>query len=179
MPLDNKSYRLCFLMNEETRISVKTSVGDSEERNLLDSIGQGTAGAALVSSLNIGCAIEKIFKYKYTTRIGNLKLNSLIFQDDISKMNDNIDQARKVCQKFDEILKKKLLSVNHGKSKYVLIGNRRFRKSIAKKNAKKPIKMRGVTIEESVKEKYLGDIIHQNGCQESVKRQLGKEREIS
>ena len=173
--VDNKSYRLWFLMNEETRISVKTSVGDSEERNLLDSIGQGTAGAALVSSLNIGCAIEKIFKYEYTTRIGNLKLNSLVFQDDISKMNDNINQARIGCQKIDEILKKKLLSVNHDKSKYVLIGNSRFRKSIAKKIAKKPIKMGGVTIEQSVKEKYLGDIIHQNGCQESVKETV-KER---
>ena len=95
--IDNKSYRLWFMMNENSRISVKTSVGDTEERTILDSIGQGSAGAALVSSLNIGCAIDKVFKYEYTTRIGNLKLNSLIFQDDISKMNDTLDQVRKGC----------------------------------------------------------------------------------
>ena len=65
---------------------------------------------------------------------------------------------------------KKLLPLFIGNiSKYVLIGNARFRKSIRKKTEKDPIKMGGVTIEQSVKEKYLGDIIHQNGCQESVK----------
>ena len=60
--VDNKSYRIWFKLNAETRISVRTSVGDSAEKCLVDCIGQGSAGASLVSSLNIGCAIDKTFK---------------------------------------------------------------------------------------------------------------------
>ena len=72
---------------------MRTSLGDSAEKCIVDSIGQGSAGASLVSSLNIGCAIDKTFKYKYTSRVGHQRLNSLIFQDDISKMNDDLKQA--------------------------------------------------------------------------------------
>ena len=166
--IDNKSYRIWYKLNAETRISVRTSVGDSAEKCIVDSIGQGSAGASLVSSLNIGCAIDKTFKYKYTARVGHQRLNSLIFQDDISKMNDDLKQAMEGCEKIDETLRKKLLSVNHDKSKYLLIGTNRFRKGIQKKLQKKPMTMGGVEIGHSEKEKYLGDIINEKGCIESI-----------
>ena len=173
--VDNKSYRIWYKLNEETRISVRTSVGDSAEKSLLDCLGQGSAGASLVSSLNIGCAIEKTFRYNYTSRVGGQKLNSLILQDDISKMNDEVKQARDGCTKIDETLKKKLLSVNYDKSKYLLIGSNRFRKSVKKKLQKDPMTMGGVEIGHSEKEKYLGDIINERGCTESIQDTI-KER---
>ena len=40
---------------------VKTSVGDSKSKKVKDSIGQGSGGASLVSSLNLGSAIEDTF----------------------------------------------------------------------------------------------------------------------
>ena len=166
--VDNKSYRIWYKLNARTRISVKTSVGDSAERCLMDCLGQGSAGAALVSSLNIGCAIDKTFKYRYTSSVGSQRLNTLIFQDDISKMNDNLKQAKEGCDRIDETLKKKLLSVNYDKSKFLLIGNSRFRKSINRKLQKDPMTMGGVKIEHSGKEKYLGDIINEKGCTESI-----------
>jgi len=58
------------------------------------SIGPGSVGAALVSSLNIGVTIKVTFTDQYTANIGQLPLNTLIFQDDISKMNDDIEEAR-------------------------------------------------------------------------------------
>ena len=117
--VDNKSYRIWYKLNANTRISVRTSVGETAEKGILDSIGQGSAGASLISSLNIGCAMEKTFRYHYTASIGHQRLNSLIFQDDISKMNNKIEQAREGCQKIDKTLKGKLLSVNYDKSKYL------------------------------------------------------------
>ena len=47
-------------------------------------------GAALASSLNIGCTVNELFDNEHTTENGHLKLNSLILQDDISKMNNNL-----------------------------------------------------------------------------------------
>ena len=72
------------------------------------SVGQGSFGAALVSSLNIGSAIVDEFKGESTANIGLLMLLCLILQDDIMKMCDTVEQARKGTQKIDEILKKKL-----------------------------------------------------------------------
>ena len=83
-------------------------------------------------------------------------------------MNDDLKQAREGCEKIDDTLKKKLLSVNYDKSKYLLVGSNKFRKSIKKKLQKNPMAMGGVEIGHSEKEKYLGDIINENGCTESI-----------
>jgi len=53
----------------------------------------GSVGAALVSSLNIGDAMAEVFRDVATTSSGTLGLNTLVFQDDISKMNDHLGQA--------------------------------------------------------------------------------------
>ena len=58
------------------------------------SLGQGTFGAALVSTLNIGCAIEDTFIGRPSTSISFVYLNSLVLQDDVNKMNDSLQQAR-------------------------------------------------------------------------------------
>ena len=64
-------------------ISVNTSVGESESTRIPNTIGQGSVGAALVSSLNIGSALDEVFKDIVTTHIGTLGLNTLNFQNDI------------------------------------------------------------------------------------------------
>ena len=93
--IDHKCYKIWYKLNENARISVKTSVGESKSKIVKDSIGQGSGGASLVSSLNLGCALEETFENNPSTAIGNLNLNALCFQDDISKMNDNLEDARK------------------------------------------------------------------------------------
>ena len=96
-------------ITKATRISVKASVGETDKATIFDSIGQESVSAALVSSLNIGVGIKETFTDQYTANIG---LMTLIFQDDISKMNDDIEQARERCHKIDKTLKRKLLNVN-------------------------------------------------------------------
>ena len=173
--VDSKSYRLWFKLNEDTDIRVKTSVGLSETERITDSIGQGSGGAALVSSLNIGSAMKDTFHEVPSTKIEEVGLNSLIFQDDISKLNDTLEQARKDCQKIDRTLEKKLLSLNYDKSKYLIMGSNKFRKDTLKELENKPMEMGNAVIEHSEAEKYLGDIIHEKGCRESI-NQTVKER---
>ena len=175
--IDNKSYRLWFKINQDAKISVRTSVGKSKTATIKDSIGQGSMGAALVSSLNIGCSIKDTFK-EDSTKIGDKGLNAVIFQDDIGKLNDNLEQSRESCAKIDDTLKRKLLSVNYDKSKVLIVGSTQFRNKTLKELERNPMRMGNSTIEHSEKEKYLGDIIHEKGCFESIsatiKDRLGK-----
>merc|ERR1711994_743833 len=90
------------MMNEDTKISVSTSVGQTQQAIIKDSIGQGSPEAALISSCSIGTAIKNTFRFKISTRIGGLGLNCLIFQDDISKLNDRLEDAREGCKMIDE-----------------------------------------------------------------------------
>ena len=98
--IDNKDYRLWFKLNEDTRISGRTSVGESDSKLIKNSLGQGSFGAALASSLNIGCAIQDTFQETCSTNIGTLPLNAVVMQDDIAKVNDNLKQARDGCEKY-------------------------------------------------------------------------------
>ena len=166
--ISNKTYRLWYRLNEDAMISVKTSVGESRSKKVKNSLGQGTFGAALASTLNIGCAIDDTFFGRPSTRIGYVNLNSLVLQDDVNKMNDNLTQARVGCSIIDNILKRKQLSVNYDKSKYLIIGSKEYRSEVLKEIEENPMMMGNVEIGHSEKEKYLGDIIHEKGIVESI-----------
>ena len=62
-------------------------------------------GAALRSSLNIGCAIKTTFRGKTSAKMGSMSLNCVVMQDGIAKMNDNLNEARIGCCKIYETLK--------------------------------------------------------------------------
>ena len=166
--VDNKSYRIWYKINERTRISVRTSVGASGFYGIYDSIGQGQNAAALVSSLNIGCAIEETFQNIPSTSVGRVPLNSFIFQDDIGKVNDKVEDARRGCIQIDNTLKRKLLSVNYDKSKYLLFGNAAQKRRMLRNIEKNPIKMGGVELHSTSSEMYLGDMISDQGCEKSI-----------
>ena len=165
--VDDQSYRIWYKMNQDTRISVKTSVGLSRSANVKDSLGQGSMGAALVSTINIGNAVQETFK-EPSTEIGDLKLNSLVFQDDICKLSNRLLDSREGSEKIDDMLKRKLLSVNYDKSKYLVLGNSKFKNKIEQETSLNPMTMGGEILERTQKEKYLGDYIHEDGCEASI-----------
>ena len=166
--IDNKDYRLWYKLNEDTRISVRTSVGESESKLIKNSLGQGSFGAALASSLNIGCAIKDTFGEVSSTHIGTLPLNAVVMQDDIAKLNDNLEQARDGCDKILNTLMRKQLSVNHDKCKYLIVGPKKFRENTLKELEKDPLKMGGAKIDHAGTEKYLGDWVNELGCKQSI-----------
>ena len=125
-----------------------------------NSVGQGSFGAALASSLNIGCAVEDAFKRKKSASIGHLELNSLILQDDISKLSNSLKEARQGCEDIYELLTRKQLSVNNTKCKYLIIGSKKQRKQALAELEKDPMKMGGLKIDHAVNEKYLEDFVN-------------------
>ena len=168
--VSNKTYRLWYKLNENTRISVRTTVGETEKAVITDSIGQGSMGAALVSSMNIGRTLEEVDKYEVKPcSIGDrVKISSTVFQDDIAKYSDTVSNARVAAERLDKALKNKLLSVNYSKSKNLIIGSKKFRQKTLKELQSSPILMGGQVLEHASKEKYLGDIIDEEGCEASI-----------
>ena len=78
---------------------------------------------------------------------------SLIMQDNISKINDRLEDARSGCDKIDDTLKRKQLSVNYDKSKYLLIGSQKFSNEMLNTLKVNPLHMGGVVIDHYEKEK--------------------------
>ena len=161
-------YRMWFMLNNKTKISVLTPIGETDQATIMNGIGQGSFGAALASSLNIGCGIDRITKGICTARIGELELNSLIFQDDIAKMNYSMEDTRKGAKDVGRLLESKQLRANTSKSKYVVIGTQESRTEMLKDAELNPVMMGETIIENSRSEKYLGDQIHEDGCAASI-----------
>ena len=136
----DKDYRMWFKLNEDTKIAVKTSVGESKTELIKNSVGQGSFGAALASSINIGCAVQDTLKGKKSTSIGHLDLNSLVMQDDIAKVSTSLEDARQGCNDIYEILTRKQLSVNDTKCKYMVIGSKKQRNQALKDLEKDPMR---------------------------------------
>ena len=91
-------------------------------------------------------------------------------------MHYSINLGRELRVKSsDRTLKIKQLSVNYDKSKYLILGSRKYRKETMETLKKNPMMLRSEVIGNAVKEKYLGDWIHELGCRESISTTI-KER---
>ena len=66
----NKDYRIWYKLNKKARVSVTTSVGETDSEIVPNSIGQGSFGAALTSSLNIGCTVKELFAMNTQQKLG-------------------------------------------------------------------------------------------------------------
>ena len=78
--ITGKDYRMWFKLIYKTRISVVTYVGESDAARIFDSIGQGSFGAALASSLNIGTAIYDDTEDETLKKLDHMPLTVLYFR---------------------------------------------------------------------------------------------------
>ena len=88
-------------------------------------------------------------------------MNSLIFQDNIAKMNRTLEDARKGAKDVGRMLESKQFRANTSKSKFVVIGTPESRTEILKEAEANSIKQGETIIDNSKSEKYLGDQIHE------------------
>ena len=63
----------------------------------------------------------------------------MINVDDIAKLNSKVEDAREGCNRIDETLNKKLLSVNYETSIYIIFGDKKFRDKTRRELEKNPI----------------------------------------
>ena len=88
-------------MNRNTKIAVKTAFGMTEEAVVGDCLGQGTAGAGLVSAANLDLGLQKYFNNSPDVMdYGGVKIQPQIYQDGIATPCTNIDMAKSQADKM-------------------------------------------------------------------------------
>ena len=184
-----KVYRLIFRMNENIVIKVKTPVGVTDAVNTGMGIGQGSVDAATISSASIDGGVTEHFADApdIITKTGqdsnkNVLLrffspgkvfHPCIFQDDIGKISADIDSAQEANKRIEEVVEKKLLTLNLKKSTYTVIGNKAKEKKMLMDIQERPLKLSGQEMKYSKSLKYLGEWL-KSTCSESVQETVNK-----
>ena len=107
LEVNKKAVRMWYLMNKDTKISVKTAFGMTKEADIGDCLGQGTAGAGLVSAANLDMGLQKHFKQsREVLKFGKIRIQPLCYQDDVSSPCSNIDMAKKASREDDKDAKR-------------------------------------------------------------------------
>ena len=56
-----KLYKLLYELNKDRRISVRTPIGESEQKETKEGISQGSIDAGFGSSVNLGKGVDEFF----------------------------------------------------------------------------------------------------------------------
>ena len=77
-------YRTWYKLNKNTRISVKTGVGETEEADVGELVGQGSSGGAIVSQVKVDHGLNRYFcGSRDEANYGVVRMQPMSFRDDI------------------------------------------------------------------------------------------------
>ena len=167
--IGGKLYRPIFEVNKKTVLKVKTGVGLSDSTQLGEHITQGSIGGALFSTVNLDYTLNLHFvKSQYEISYSQLRLQPLIFQDDISRLSSSPADAQAGNTLIEACMESKLLDLNTDKSCYVVLRKKQMVQKIESELLSSPLTLCGTKMKGKVSEKYLGDFIHTSGPAGSV-----------
>ena len=90
-----KLYNLIFELNKSNQIKIKTSVGMSESFEVGPTVAQGSIGGGLISSCNLDFTVNEYFQHSSSEVFyNNLRLQPLIYQDDLGKFSSSIEAVQ-------------------------------------------------------------------------------------
>ena len=121
-----KLYKLLYEMNKDTKIKVRTPVGDTEERDTGEGWGQGTIEGAICSAVNLDNGVRDFFTgSEYEVSYGDLMLGPALFQDDVSRLCEDPVSVQMGNDRMEAMAETKLLDFNMEKSCLIVIGKKR------------------------------------------------------
>ena len=135
-----------------------------------DLVGQGTAGAGLVSQLNLDVGLQQYFagsgdKLYYA----GIRIEYTAFQDDIGKPSGGVREANAHMTKLGFMFEDKGLKAHPDKTCYIVVkGNKKDVMRIEMELEINPIRFNKFTMSRKMKDKYLGQIIHEDGLAASA-----------
>ena len=142
--IKGKLYRLIYNMNKDTKIRVRTAVGETEEKETGENIGQGTLEGANISAANIDYTVNMFFKTSIDElSYGGEQLQPLLFQDDISRLATSVWGAQSGNNKMESVMETKLLDFNLDKSCVIVMGSRLKKAEINEQLRENPLKLCG------------------------------------
>ena len=125
--INKKAIRMWYLLNKATNIRVKTAFGVSEEAAVGDCLGQGTAGAGLVSAANLDLGLQKEFNHiKDVMYYAQVRVQPLSYQDDVGSLCTSVSMLRKQATKMTDIVKHKILDAHPDRPGYLFLGSQTY-----------------------------------------------------
>ena len=159
LDVNKKAVRLWYMLNKNTKISVKTAHGITHEADVGDCLGQGTAGAGLVSAANLDLGLQKHFnRSNKVMYFGNVRLQPLCYQDDVGTMCANIDMAKNQAERLSKILKEKTLQAHPDKSGILILGSKQYKEKVRSEMKDNQICLNNFALKSKLSDKYLGQI---------------------
>ena len=93
--VSRKAAKCWFKLNQNTHIKVKTAAGMSAAAEAGDLVGQGTAGAGLVSQLNMDMGLQQYLAgSEEEIYYGGVRVEYTAFQDDVGKPSRGVREAQ-------------------------------------------------------------------------------------
>ena len=178
--LHGKLYHLIYLMNKNTRISVQTPVGVSEERDTGEGLGQGTVEGAIASAVNLDNGVRDFFKdSEDEVDYLGIPLAPLLFQDDVVRLSLSVSAAQARNRRMMNVAETKLLNFNQQKSCFAIFGSERRRLEMLNELSTAPLKLDGNEMVHEASIKYLGDILSERGLADSVAMTILKRKGLA
>ena len=143
-------WRNILKINEKTNIIIKTPYGNTDKVNAQQILKQGSVLASTMAAL-LTDSSNKLIHNQLGTWYGEIKINNILFQDDIARIETsakNLNAANKIFEVFQD-----LNGMLFHETKTVFISN--------SKNSK--ISINNANISQKNAAKYLGDIISDDG----------------
>ena len=169
--------RLWLKLNQNTEISVKTSAGMTDTAFVGDVIGQGTAGAALVSQLNLDYGMKSYFSGSGDeVYYGSVRCEYFAYQDDIGKPCAGVNQAQVANIKMSHLFEEKGLEAHPDKTGFIVFGGQKYKKEVDEQLESNPLYLGEFPVRRKQYDKYLGQILHTDGVRASVEATI-KDRE--
>ena len=156
--VQGKLYRLIYELNKNTRITVRTPVGDTEQEDVGETISQGSIDAGIVSSSNLSSGVEDFFSdSEFEGFYGLLRLQPLLYQDDLFRFCYDRLSAQMGNDRLQNLAETKLLDYHVDKSKIVIVGSKKARLNLEKEFEDNPPRLYEESVEIVKEVSYLGD----------------------
>ena len=158
--ISNKEYRLLYQLNKKRVISVVTPVGESEEEEVAEGLGQGGLESAILSSNSIGNGLDDFFRASNRELYyEDVRLQAWGYQDDVARASSSVEDVRDGVARLEAMAEVKLLSYNHSKSSLVVLGPKKTRIELENDLKENPVMLNNLPMKIKHQEKYLGEEI--------------------
>ena len=147
-----KVWRTIYQINKQSNISVKTPMGDSPEFKIGEALKQGSVLASSLAAMHTDRLAQMFDNEGLGVLYGELRINCLLFQDDIVKIetsNHKMNKSNKIITQYQQM---NLMEFHQDKSKYM-----------STEKVKATIKLGEIVLKETDSYVYLGDIISTDG----------------
>ena len=148
--IQGKHWRLIYKLNSNNILTPITELGECNPIEVQEMIKQGSVLGSVVSAITIDSLTRMLDKCDSIWKIGETRINPLLFQDDIIAINKtkNIQKTVNVIETFQHL---KRLEFHESKTK----------KSIFNGKKEEKIKVNGKEIERATEHTYLGKVIEE------------------